>query len=136
MGAAPTNTRPGSYALPPPLGLGLAIATTSATMQAAIGCLRVSTAQQGRNGLGLAAQRSEIERFGEREGFSVKSWYQRRMLRMVSALSRQMSSSRAMRSRSLAMSSAWSADGGLPGRGLEPPTRALRMRFMLSHPVL
>jgi DNA invertase Pin-like site-specific DNA recombinase len=45
-------------------------------MQAAIGYLRVSTREQGRSGLGLAAQRSEIETFGARERFSVKSWYQ------------------------------------------------------------
>jgi DNA invertase Pin-like site-specific DNA recombinase len=45
-------------------------------MQAAIGYLRVSTREQGRSGLGLAAQRSEIEGFGARQGISVKSWYQ------------------------------------------------------------
>jgi DNA invertase Pin-like site-specific DNA recombinase len=45
-------------------------------MQAAIGHLRVSTREQGRSGLGLAAQRHEIEVFGAREGFSVKTWYQ------------------------------------------------------------
>jgi DNA invertase Pin-like site-specific DNA recombinase len=45
-------------------------------MQAAIGYLRVSTREQGRSGLGLAAQRHDIEAFGVREGFSVKSWYQ------------------------------------------------------------
>jgi len=45
-------------------------------MQAAIGYVRVSTREQGRRGLGLAAQRFEIEVFGAREGFSVKSWYQ------------------------------------------------------------
>jgi Resolvase, N terminal domain len=45
-------------------------------MQAAIGYWRVSTREQGRRGLGLAAQRFEIEAFGAREGFSVKSWYQ------------------------------------------------------------
>ena len=45
-------------------------------MQAAIGYLRVSTKEQGRSGLGLAAQRRDIETFGEREGFSIKSWYQ------------------------------------------------------------
>ena len=45
-------------------------------MQAAIGYLRVSTQEQGRSGLGLAAQRHEIEAFGAREGFSVKSRYE------------------------------------------------------------
>jgi DNA invertase Pin-like site-specific DNA recombinase len=45
-------------------------------MQAAIGYLRVSTREQGRSGLGLAAQRHEIEVFGAREGFAIKSWHQ------------------------------------------------------------
>ena len=45
-------------------------------MKHAIGYLRVSTREQGRSGLGLAAQRHDIEAFGAREGFSVKSWYQ------------------------------------------------------------
>jgi DNA invertase Pin-like site-specific DNA recombinase len=45
-------------------------------MQARIGYLRVSTRQQGRSGLGLAAQPHEIEVFGKREGFSIKSWHQ------------------------------------------------------------
>jgi DNA invertase Pin-like site-specific DNA recombinase len=45
-------------------------------MQAAVGYLRVSTREQGRSGLGLAAQRFEIETFGAREGFSINSWYQ------------------------------------------------------------
>lgn len=41
-------------------------------MSEAIGYLRVSTREQGRSGLGLAAQRRDIEAFGVREGFSVK----------------------------------------------------------------
>ena len=45
-------------------------------MQPAIGYLRVSSKEQGRSGLGLAAQRFDIEGFGSREGFSVKSWHQ------------------------------------------------------------
>src|SRR6516165_5604104 len=45
-------------------------------MQPAIGYLRVSTREQGRSGLGLKAQRSEIEAFGAREGLLVKTWYQ------------------------------------------------------------
>src|SRR5208282_3697691 len=45
-------------------------------MKEAIGYLRVSTREQGRSGLGLAAQRFEIETFGKREGFTVKSWHQ------------------------------------------------------------
>jgi DNA invertase Pin-like site-specific DNA recombinase len=45
-------------------------------MKEAIGYLRVSTREQGRSGLGLAAQRFEIEAFGMREGFTVKSWHQ------------------------------------------------------------
>jgi DNA invertase Pin-like site-specific DNA recombinase len=45
-------------------------------MQAAIGYLRVSTKEQGRSGLGLSAQQFEIETFGKREGFTIKSWHQ------------------------------------------------------------
>jgi DNA invertase Pin-like site-specific DNA recombinase len=45
-------------------------------MQTAVGYLRVSTKEQGRSGLGLAAQRRDIEAFGVREGFAISSWYQ------------------------------------------------------------
>ena len=45
-------------------------------MKDAIGYLRVSTREQGRSGLGLAAQRNDIEAFGAREGFSIKPWFQ------------------------------------------------------------
>jgi DNA invertase Pin-like site-specific DNA recombinase len=45
-------------------------------MKDAIGYLRVSTREQGRSGLGLAAQRHGIEAFAAREGFSVKAWHQ------------------------------------------------------------
>jgi DNA invertase Pin-like site-specific DNA recombinase len=45
-------------------------------MKDAIGYLRVSTSEQGRGGLGLAAQRFDIEAFGAREGFALRNWYQ------------------------------------------------------------
>jgi DNA invertase Pin-like site-specific DNA recombinase len=45
-------------------------------MKDAIGYLRVSTQEQGRSGLGLAAQRHDIETFGAKEGISIKSWFQ------------------------------------------------------------
>jgi hypothetical protein len=50
--------------------------TEGLTMKDAIGYLRASTQEQGRSGLGPAAQRQDIDSFGEREGFKVKSWYQ------------------------------------------------------------
>jgi DNA invertase Pin-like site-specific DNA recombinase len=45
-------------------------------MKRAIGYLRVSTKEQGRSGLSLAAQRFDIEAFGAREGLRVRSWHQ------------------------------------------------------------
>jgi DNA invertase Pin-like site-specific DNA recombinase len=45
-------------------------------MKDAIGYLRVSTREQGRTGLGLAAQRHDIGAFALREGFAVSSWHQ------------------------------------------------------------
>jgi DNA invertase Pin-like site-specific DNA recombinase len=46
------------------------------TIKKAIGYLRVSTREQGRSGLGLAAQRHEIGAFASREGFKIKLWHQ------------------------------------------------------------
>ncbi len=45
-------------------------------MKPAVGYLRVSTREQGRSGLSLAAQRYDMEAFGAREGFSIQSWHQ------------------------------------------------------------
>lgn len=45
-------------------------------MKDAIGYLRVSNKEQGRRGVGLAAQRHEIERFALQEGLEVRSWHQ------------------------------------------------------------
>jgi DNA invertase Pin-like site-specific DNA recombinase len=45
-------------------------------MKYAIGYQRVSTREQGRSGLGLAAQRHDIEIFAAREGLTLRSWYQ------------------------------------------------------------
>jgi DNA invertase Pin-like site-specific DNA recombinase len=43
-------------------------------MSGAIGYLRVSTREQGRSGLGLVAQRHEIEALALREDFAVTPW--------------------------------------------------------------
>jgi len=45
-------------------------------MQVAIGYLRVSTHEQGRSGLELAAQRREIDASAQREKFAIESWHQ------------------------------------------------------------
>lgn len=44
-------------------------------MTAAIGYVRVSTAEQGKSGLGLEAQRTAIEAFAGCEGFIVNHWF-------------------------------------------------------------
>jgi len=51
------------------------IYTDDLTMKDAVGYLGVSTKEQGRSALGLAAQRYDIEAFGAREGFLMKSWH-------------------------------------------------------------
>jgi DNA invertase Pin-like site-specific DNA recombinase len=42
----------------------------------AVGYLRGSTAEQGRSGNGLAAQRSANERFAQMEDFTTASWFE------------------------------------------------------------
>jgi len=44
-------------------------------MKQAVAYLRVSTAKQGKSGLGLDAQREAIERFAASEGIEVVSWF-------------------------------------------------------------
>jgi len=46
------------------------------TRKDAIGYGRVSTREQGRSGLGLAAQRDHIDTFATAEGFTIRHWYQ------------------------------------------------------------
>jgi DNA invertase Pin-like site-specific DNA recombinase len=46
------------------------------TTQRAIGYTRVSTAEQGRSGLGLDAQRKAIEEFAKVEGISITGWHE------------------------------------------------------------
>lgn len=43
----------------------------AATMKSAIGYVRVSTREQGRSGLGMAAQAEAVRRFAEAEGFEL-----------------------------------------------------------------
>jgi len=47
-----------------------------ARLPEAIGYLRVSTQEQGRSGLGLAAQRAHIDTFATQEGFAIQQWFQ------------------------------------------------------------
>lgn len=44
-------------------------------VSSAIGYCRVSTAEQGKSGLGLEAQKAAIEAFSQREGFAVSAWF-------------------------------------------------------------
>src|SRR5208337_3089410 len=46
------------------------------TTQTAIAYIRVSSQQQGRSGLGLAAQRDAIERFAAAEDIAIVEWFE------------------------------------------------------------
>jgi DNA invertase Pin-like site-specific DNA recombinase len=41
-------------------------------MRPAIGYIRVSTAKQGRSGLGIEAQQEALQRFGDAEGYGCR----------------------------------------------------------------
>lgn len=50
--------------------------TSTATKLPLIAYVRVSTAKQGRSGLGAAAQKESIRRFADAEGFEVVAWHE------------------------------------------------------------
>ena len=58
-----------------PLTIASPRAYTEHEMSNAIGYVRVSTAEQGKSGLGLEAQRAAIEAFAAREGMAVTEWF-------------------------------------------------------------
>jgi DNA invertase Pin-like site-specific DNA recombinase len=49
------------------------------TMRAAIAYIRVSTAKQGRSGLGLEAQEAALAKFAEAEGFRFLQTFTKRL---------------------------------------------------------
>ena len=58
-----------------PLTIASPRAYTEHEMSNAIGYCRVSTAEQGKSGLGMEAQRAAVETFAKREGFVVSEWF-------------------------------------------------------------
>src|ERR1700694_5131377 len=50
--------------------------TGAATKLPLVGYVRVSTAKQGRSGLGAAAQRDAIQRFADAEGYEIIAWHE------------------------------------------------------------
>ena len=85
-------------------------------MSTAIGYVRVSTASQGRSGLGLEAQRAAIARFAEAEGLDVTQVFEEIETGSgADALERRPQLAAALKKQG-----EWRGDGAQPSYGASP----------------